>query len=143
MGTLSFRVGAFRRKATDFTLHVDLGGVAGVIAPIVGKTACGLPYLAAKRGSAGIRSRGRTVVLGRADLEDGTNQPVLPIALQTYFVDCSATKLSTTPASSLAITCGNNYLTAVEICLDKNLEPENCTAVKTCGANQLRIPAPQ
>ncbi|WP_263385851.1 hypothetical protein [Granulicella arctica] len=37
MGTLSFRVGTFRRKATDFTLHVELGGVAGVVAPIIGK----------------------------------------------------------------------------------------------------------
>jgi hypothetical protein len=36
-GTLSFRVGAFRRKATDFTLHVELGGVTGMMAPIVGK----------------------------------------------------------------------------------------------------------
>jgi hypothetical protein len=37
MGTIPFRVGAFRRKATDFTLHVELGGVTGVIAPIIGK----------------------------------------------------------------------------------------------------------
>jgi hypothetical protein len=37
MGTLAFRVGAFRRKATDFTLHVELGGVTGVVAPIIGK----------------------------------------------------------------------------------------------------------
>ena len=36
-GTLSFRVGGFRRKATDFTLHVELGGVAGVVAPLIGK----------------------------------------------------------------------------------------------------------
>ncbi len=36
-GTLPFRVGAFRRKATDFTLHVELGGVTGVVAPIIGK----------------------------------------------------------------------------------------------------------
>ncbi|WP_074654568.1 ribonuclease T2 family protein [Terriglobus roseus] len=47
------------------------------------------------------------------------------------------------PASSLAITCGNNFLTAVEVCMDKNLKPESCSAVKTCGANQIRIPAPQ
>lgn len=47
------------------------------------------------------------------------------------------------PASSLAITCGNNYLTALEVCVDKNLKPESCSAVKTCGANQIRIPAPQ
>jgi hypothetical protein len=37
MGTLSFRVGALRRKATDFTIHVELGGVTGVVAPIIGK----------------------------------------------------------------------------------------------------------
>jgi ribonuclease T2 len=47
------------------------------------------------------------------------------------------------PASSLALTCGNNFLTAVEVCMDKNLKPESCSAVKSCGANQIRIPAPQ
>jgi hypothetical protein len=36
-GSQPFRIGSFRRKATDFTLHVELGGVAGVVAPIVGK----------------------------------------------------------------------------------------------------------
>lgn len=47
------------------------------------------------------------------------------------------------PASSVAISCGNNYLTAVEVCVDKNLRPQSCSAVKTCGATQVRIPAPQ
>ena len=36
-GSLPFRVGAFRRTATDFDIHVELGGVTGVIAPIIGK----------------------------------------------------------------------------------------------------------
>ena len=36
-GTLSFRVGTLHHKATDFTLHVELGGVSGVVAPIIGK----------------------------------------------------------------------------------------------------------
>ena len=36
-GSLPFRVGSFHRKATDFTLHVELGGVTGVVAPLVGK----------------------------------------------------------------------------------------------------------
>ena len=36
-GTLPFRIGAYRRKATDFTLHVELGGVTGIVAPILGK----------------------------------------------------------------------------------------------------------
>lgn len=49
----------------------------------------------------------------------------------------------TLPANSVALTCGNNYLTAVEVCMDKNLKPEACSAVKSCGATQIRIPAPQ
>ena len=37
VGTLPLQVGGLRRIATDFALHVELGGVAGVVAPIVGK----------------------------------------------------------------------------------------------------------
>ncbi|AFL90088.1 ribonuclease I [Terriglobus roseus DSM 18391] len=47
------------------------------------------------------------------------------------------------PAGSIALTCGNNYLTAVEVCMDKNLKAQSCSAVRTCGATQIRIPAPQ
>jgi hypothetical protein len=36
-GTAVFTVGTLRRKATDFTLHVELGGITGVVAPIIGK----------------------------------------------------------------------------------------------------------
>lgn len=36
-GSLSFHAGALHRKATDFTLHVELGGVSGIVAPIIGK----------------------------------------------------------------------------------------------------------
>jgi hypothetical protein len=35
--TVSFKVGGIRRKATDFTIHVELGGVVGVVAPMIGK----------------------------------------------------------------------------------------------------------
>ena len=34
---IPFTVGFLRRKATDYTIHVELGGVAGVIAPMIGK----------------------------------------------------------------------------------------------------------
>lgn len=46
------------------------------------------------------------------------------------------------PASSFVISCGNNYLTAVEVCLDKNLNATSCTNVRSCGANTVRIPPP-
>jgi ribonuclease T2 len=46
------------------------------------------------------------------------------------------------PRSSLALTCGSNYLTAVEVCLDKGLHPIACGAVRSCKANTVRIPPP-
>ncbi len=36
-GTAPFTVGSLERKATDYTLHVELGGVEGVVVPLIGK----------------------------------------------------------------------------------------------------------
>lgn len=47
------------------------------------------------------------------------------------------------PSSSLAMTCGSNYLTAVEVCMDKSLHPVACSGVRSCRANTVRIPPPQ
>jgi ribonuclease T2 len=46
------------------------------------------------------------------------------------------------PAASLALSCGNNYLTAVEVCLDKSLNPTSCGEIRSCRANTVRIPPP-
>ena len=46
------------------------------------------------------------------------------------------------PATSLALSCGNNYLTAVEVCLDKSLNPTPCGPIRSCRANTVRIPPP-
>ena len=46
------------------------------------------------------------------------------------------------PASSLVLSCGNNYLTAVEVCLDKQLHPIACGPVRSCRARVVRIPPP-
>ena len=46
-------------------------------------------------------------------------------------------------ANSVAISCGNNYLTAVEVCVDKGVKPQACSALKSCRANQVRIVPPQ
>lgn len=43
------------------------------------------------------------------------------------------------PAGSIALSCGNNRLTAIEICLDKNLQPEACQGVRSCRANSIQI----
>jgi hypothetical protein len=36
-GDVSFDMGGLPRKATDYLVHVELGGVVGVVAPLVGK----------------------------------------------------------------------------------------------------------
>lgn len=42
------------------------------------------------------------------------------------------------PQSSLALSCGNNYLTAVEVCLSKDLHAISCQ-VRTCAAQSVKI----
>jgi ribonuclease T2 len=46
------------------------------------------------------------------------------------------------PRASLALSCGNNYLTAVEVCLDKSLHAIACPGIRSCRANVVRIPPP-
>ena len=46
------------------------------------------------------------------------------------------------PSSALALSCGNNSLTAVEECLDKSFQPIACSGVRSCRANTVKIPPP-
>jgi ribonuclease T2 len=41
---------------------------------------------------------------------------------------------------SLAISCGNNYLTGVHVCLTKDLQPTSCTDIRDCRANVVKVP---
>lgn len=43
------------------------------------------------------------------------------------------------PANSIALSCGHNYLTAIEICFDKSLNPIACQAIRSCRANAVKI----
>jgi ribonuclease T2 len=43
------------------------------------------------------------------------------------------------PPGSFALSCGNNRLTAVEICLSKDLRPETCQGVRSCRANAVKV----
>jgi len=36
-GNVSFTIGGIKRKAIDYVLHVELGGITGVVAPLIGK----------------------------------------------------------------------------------------------------------
>jgi ribonuclease T2 len=46
-------------------------------------------------------------------------------------------------SDDIAVSCHNRYLSAVEFCLAKNLQPTACKAVRDCTANSIRIPAGQ
>jgi ribonuclease T2 len=43
------------------------------------------------------------------------------------------------PTGSFALSCGNNRLTAVEICLTKDLRPEACQGVRSCRASAVKV----
>ena len=43
------------------------------------------------------------------------------------------------PAESFALSCGNNRLTAIEICLNRNLQPEACQGIRSCRANLVKV----
>ena len=40
----------------------------------------------------------------------------------------------------LTVSCGNNYLTAVSVCMTKSLEPKACEAMRECRANSIKVP---
>ena len=70
----------------------------------------------------------------------GITQPtsMTPTAILSSF----AQQNPSFPALSLALSCGNNYLTAVEVCLSKSLAPIACSDVRSCGATTVRIVPP-
>jgi ribonuclease T2 len=43
------------------------------------------------------------------------------------------------PGGSIVLSCGNNRLTAMEFCFDKNLSPIACSGLRTCRANNVKI----
>ena len=46
------------------------------------------------------------------------------------------------PHGSILVSCGRNYLTAIEACFDKELHPIVCRGLRTCGAHSVKIAPP-
>jgi len=42
-------------------------------------------------------------------------------------------------AEDVAVSCGNNYLTGVSVCVDKQLQPRACEGIRDCGANSVKV----
>ena len=43
------------------------------------------------------------------------------------------------PEGSLALSCGNNRLTAIEVCMSKDIQPIACKGIRSCRANVVKI----
>ncbi len=80
--------------------------------------------------------RSITIPAPLAELTSQTSMP--PSEIVSLFTRANP---SLSP-DSVAITCGHNFLTAVEICLDKSLHPIACGPIRSCRANTVRIPPP-
>src|SRR6201996_780531 len=46
------------------------------------------------------------------------------------------------PTADMALTCGSNFLTAVQVCMTKDLQAMSCSSIKTCGATSVKITPP-
>lgn len=46
------------------------------------------------------------------------------------------------PQGSLVLSCGHNYLTAIEVCFSKELKPIACQGLHSCGANVVKVTPP-
>jgi len=61
-----------------------------------------------------------------------------PIQILNLFADSNPSVVT----FDLALSCGHNYLTAVEVCLDKSFHPTACGTLHSCRANTVRISPP-
>jgi len=43
-------------------------------------------------------------------------------------------------AEEMTVSCGNNYLTALSVCMTKDLKPTACQNLRDCRANVIRVP---
>jgi ribonuclease T2 len=60
----------------------------------------------------------------------------------TQIIDLFQAANPSFPANSILVSCGNNYLTAVEVCMDKQAQPITCGPIRSCRANTVRITPP-
>jgi ribonuclease T2 len=42
-------------------------------------------------------------------------------------------------AEDLAVSCGNNNLTGISVCMDKQLQPRACEGLRACRANVIKV----
>jgi ribonuclease T2 len=77
-----------------------------------------------------------TAIVVPPDIGQGTDSSeVTPPDLLLRFAKANPSY----PKGSIAFSCGNNRLTAVEVCLSRNLQPQACKGVRSCRANLIKV----
>jgi len=71
----------------------------------------------------------------------GTSQQLLiaPADVKDAFVEANPQLR----AQDMTVSCGNNYLTAVSVCMGKDLKAVACQNLKDCRANKVKVPPVQ
>jgi ribonuclease T2 len=82
-----------------------------------------------------IRSASQSVKIPAAFAKVSQQEMLAPSAIIGDFAAANPSW----PSGSIALSCGNNYLTAVEVCLSKTLAPEACQNIHTCGATVVKV----
>jgi ribonuclease T2 len=68
-------------------------------------------------------------------------QPTQPFSLTP--AEIKQEFLQSNPSLKLedvTVSCGNNYLTGVSLCMNKSLDPAACQGVNDCRANSIKVP---
>ena len=86
-GEEPFSIAGSRRKAMRFTVKIELGGVTGVVAPLIGKQPKRHSDLDRRWYSAGLRPGGRPTLSGGTRLEHSDDGPRLAARLTDAPVD--------------------------------------------------------
>lgn len=68
--------------------------------------------------------------------EAGQNFSLAPDEVKRGFVQANPSF----NADDMTVSCGNNYLTAVSLCMTKDLKPTACQNLHDCRANSIRVP---
>ncbi len=83
-----------------------------------------------------LRRAYNSIKIPRRFTNAGENFSIKPDDVKGEFVQANP-KLS---AEDVTVSCGNNYLTAVSLCMNKNLQPSACQNLRDCRANVIRVP---
>jgi hypothetical protein len=86
-GEEPFSLVGSQRKAMRYVMKIELGGIAGMVAPLIGKAPPEIQILDHRRASSGIRERRRPALSGWSRLDHPTDKPRLARFTSIWFLE--------------------------------------------------------